>query len=195
MSKNCYNLLSFWGNARVDAQVSRWKSRLEEAANSGALLSDTDHILAIFFGSEFNLSSSTEILLEYEDEIISAGPKEIGLVSQAQRPELLEKLLACYLYRFDKRVVVRNYYHIIEHGMCGVSYTSPYNSLDAYNQYTTIASDYESFTLPEEAETYAEKELQVAEIQIIEYFLDDMPQTKSTFKKNVASKQIDWESI
>ena len=196
MSQNCYNLLSFWGNAKVNAQVAQWKSRIDEVIDSGKTSNNSNTILSILLAESSN-EREAEIgvgLVGFESEIINAGNNQIGILSSGQRPELLEEALACFLYKLDKKVVVRNSFHNLD-GLYGVAYTAPYDSTSAYSQFTSIVCDYEDFEFPEDAEFDAEEKLEEAENEIIEFFVDDMPETKSKFKKNIAKGRIDWDSI
>jgi len=196
MSQNCYNLLTFWGNAKVNAQVAQWKSRIDEVIDSGKTSNDSNMILSILF-AESSSGQEAEIgvrLVGFESEIINAGNNQIGILSSEQRPDLLEEALACFLYKLDKKVVVRNSFHNLD-GLYGVAYTAPYDSTSAYSQFTSVVCDYEDFEFPEDAELDAEEKLEEAENEIIEFFVDDMPETKSKFKKNIAKGRIDWDSI
>jgi hypothetical protein len=196
MSQNCYNLLTFWGNTKVNAQVAQWKSRIDEDTDSGKTSNDSNTILSILLAESSN-GRETEIgvgLVGFESEIINAGNNQIGILSSGQRPELLEDALACFLYKLDKKVVVRNSFHNLD-GLYGVAYTAPYDSTSAYSQFTSIVCDYDDFEFPEDAELDAEEKLEEAENEIIEFFVDDMPETKSKFKKNIAKGRIDWDSI
>ena len=196
MSQNCYNLLTFWGNTKVSAQVAQWKSRIDEVIDSGKTSNDSNTILSILLAESSN-GREAEIgvgLVGFESEIINAGNNQIGILSSGQRPELLEEALACFLYKLDKNVVVRNSFHNLD-GLYGVAYTAPYDSTSAYSQFTSIVCDYDDFEFPEDAELDAEEKLEEAENEIIELFVDDMPETKSKFKKNIAKGRIDWDSI
>jgi len=196
MSQNCYNLLTFWGNSKVNAQVAQWKSRIDEVIDSGKTSNDSTTILSILLAESSN-GREAEIgvgLVGFESEIINAGNNQIGILSSGQRPELLEEALACFLYKLDKKVVVRNSFHNLD-GIYGVAYTAPYDSTSAYSQFTSIVCDYDDFEFPEDAELDAEEKLEEAENEIIEFFVDDMPETKSKFKKNIAKGRIDWDSI
>ena len=196
MSQNCYNLLTFWGNSKVNAQVDQWKSRIDEVIDSGKTSNDSNTILSILLAESSN-GREAEIgvgLVGFESEIINAGNNQIGILSSGQRPELLEDALACFLYKLDKKVVVRNSFHNLD-GIYGVAYTAPYDSTSAYSQFTSIVCDYDDFEFPEDAELDAEEKLEEAENEIIEFFVDDMPETKSKFKKNIAKGRIDWDSI
>jgi hypothetical protein len=196
MLQNCYNLLAFWGNAKVNALVSIWKSKIEEIIDSGKTPNDSSGILLILL-SEFSNGRKSEIsvgLVRFETEVINAGVNEFGILSLGQRPEFLEEALACLLYKLDKNIVVRNSFHTLD-GLYGVSYTAPYDSTSAYSQYTTLACDYDEFEFPEDAESATEESLEKAENEIIEFFIDDMPETLSKFKKNIAKGRIDWDSI
>ena len=46
-----------------------------------------------------------------------------------------------------------------------------------------------------EAEDEANDRLEEEECQIIEYFVDDMPQTKSVLKKHLPKGKIDWSAL
>jgi hypothetical protein len=196
MSENCYNLLAFWGNAKVNAQVALWKSKIDELIDSGKTLNDSNGILSVLL-SESSNGRKAEIsvgLIGFETEVINAGVNQFGILSSGQRPELLEEALACLLYKLDKKVVVRNSFNNLD-GLYGVAYTAPYDSTSAYSQYATVTCDYDEFEFPEDAEADAEERLEEAENKIIEYFIDDMPDTLSKFKKNIAKGRIDWDSI
>lgn len=196
MSENCYNLLAFWGNAKVNAQVALWKSKIDELIDSGKTLNDSNGILSVLL-SESRNGREAEIsvgLVGFETEVINAGANQFGILSSGQRPGLLEEALACLLYKLDKKVVVRNSFNNLD-GLYGVAYTAAYDSTSAYSQYATVTCDYDEFEFPEEAEADAEERLEEAENKIIEYFIDDMPETLSKFKKNIAKGRIDWDSI
>lgn len=196
MSQNCYNLLAFWGNAKVNAQVALWKSKIDELIDSGKTLNDSNAILSVLLsgstnGREADISVG---LIGFETAVINSGANQIGILSSGQRPELLEEAVACLLYKLDKKVVVRNSFHNLD-GLYGVAYTAPYDPTSAYSQYATVTCDYDEFEFPEDAEADAEERLEEAENEIIEYFIDDMPETISKFKKNIAKGRIDWDSI
>lgn len=196
MSENCYNLLAFWGNAKVNAPVALWKSKIDELIDSGKTLNDSNGILSVLL-SESSNGREADIsvgLVGFENEVINAGANQFGILSSGQRPGLLEEALACLLYKLDKKVVVRNAFNNLD-GLYGVAYTAAYDSTSAYSQYATVTCDYDEFEFPEEAEADAEERLEEAENKIIEYFIDDMPETLSKFKKNIAKGRIDWDSI
>ena len=110
MSKNYYNLLSFWGNAKVKDQVTQWKNKITEANNSGVDIK-TFQSLKNWLSNEIKSPLGTEdYFLSIDHEITNPAMDEIGFVSTIERPESLEIFLACLLHKLDKNVVIRNSY-------------------------------------------------------------------------------------
>ena len=179
MTIHCYNLISFLGNAKVKAQVTAWSEQLSAATFE---LKDRNHtplIAKVLLGeNDSNRFFDTGCeWINADEDSLTAQPDEIALCSSWHRPSELEKMLACLLYKLDKRVVVRNSYNC-EDGSWGVAYTTPVSATDAYSQFVTVEQD-------EDGDDMESKMLEAEQELLVDIFLDDMPDLTKVIKKHL----------
>ena len=196
MSNSCYNLITFWGNSKVLAQVKIWNDALR---NVDVPADDKDRLSAIrlvFFPkatSDENVDLGSK-WVRLNEVALTPEENQLALESANCRPEELENHIASLLYKADKKVVLKNNFNL-DTGEIGVSYTAPYDEDGAYSQEALVTCEYEDFDEASDAEEDAAERLKSEEQEILEYFVDDMPDTKSTLKKNLPKGMIDWSSI
>ena len=196
MANNCYSMLTFWGNAKVLEQVERWKEAL---ANVEVPATDEGRLSAVRLVFYSTIPDNQDIdygskWIHVEDEALSPEPGQMAFCSAWDRPAKFEEHLASLLYKLDKKVVIKNNFNISD-GSFGIAYTAPYDEDGAYSQYAYVTCDYDDYDDAQEAEDEANERLEEQECQIIEYFVDDMPQTKSVLKKHLPKGKIDWNSL
>lgn len=196
MANNCYNLIEFWGNDKVQAQVKKWNTQLasyeptKDDLNCARAIKDT-------FYPELSADELPEYGSKwvYQDEASTgSGDDELGLRSAWGNPKELEMRLACLLYPLDKNVIVRNRFNI-EDGSEGVSYSTPESDSVAYHQEVLVECDYSSYEESEDAENEVfEKLLEEERDMLSDYFLDDKPHLAKIFKKRMPELDLDWQS-
>jgi hypothetical protein len=196
MANNCFSLLTFWGNAKVQDQVNRWKEQLATVDVPATDESRLEAIRLVFYP---NVPSDQQIdygckWVHVEDEALSPEAGQIAFCSAWERPGKLEEHIASLLYKLDKKVVIRNNFNISD-GSFGIAYTAPYDEEGAYSQQALVNCAYDEYDDAQDAEDDANERLEEEECQIIENFVDDMPQSKSVLKKNLPKGKIDWSSL
>lgn len=196
MANNCYSMLTFWGNTKVLDQVERWKEQLATVDIPATQDGKLSAIRLVFYPN-----IPTDQTIDYgsmwvrvEDEALSPEIGQLAFCSAGERPAQLEEHIASLLYKLDKKVVIKNNFNLSD-GSFGVAYTAPYDEDGAYSQEAIVTCDYDDYDDEQEAEDAANERLEEEECQIIEYFVDDMPQTKSVLKKHLPKGKIDWNSL
>ena len=194
MANNCYNTYTFLGNAKVLKQVKEWKLALDKVL---ATPDDPECMRAIrdvFYPNdghdEIDIGSSWA---HQDDDSIGPGEGQLGFISAWAPPNELHKRMACLLYELDKHAVIKNNFHV-EDGSMGVSYASPHNAKNAYLQEAMVEVDEDDFEDIEEAEEDAQERLAEIELEILDFFMDDMQGTCKVIKKHMPHLNIDWDA-
>ena len=194
MANNCYNLFQFLGNAKVKKQIATWKEQLDLIKPT-----DTDPDCMRAIRDVFYPDVPDNEVIDYgcdfvyaDEECLSPEGDEIAIVSAWTPPNALQERLACLLHPLDKRVVVRNQFNA-EDGTQGVAYAAAYDPHHSYIQETSVVvdSDEEDSEL---AENEAQEQLREQELEILDYFMDDMEGTVKTIKKHMPDLDIDWSN-
>lgn len=184
MANECYNMFSFYGNKKVIEQVKAWR---ESLANYPATEEDPHCMGAIteIFYPEIDDKKSIDLGSKWvheDNSSLSPEDDQISLTSAWHAPKELQQRMACLLYKLDKHVVVENSFNI-EDGTIGVAYASPYDDENAYFQDAVVELDSEGYDDISEAEDAAYDELKAAEIEILDFLMDDMEGTYKVIKK------------
>jgi hypothetical protein len=187
MANHCYNLIQFLGNPKVKAQVKRWNTELKSYQPTKDDPYCMRAIREVFY-PEFAKDAELDMGSKWvhpDEQSIGSDDDELGLQSAWDRPDNLERRLACLLYPLDKNVVVRNLFNI-EDGSCGVSYTAAHDTENSYSQvaFVEVDEDYEGDIALEGAD--ASEKLRIEEVNVLfDMFLDDMPHLKKVIKKHL----------
>ena len=185
-----------WTGHQGLEQVERWK---EELANVQVPTSDEERLSTVQLVFYPNVPSEQPIDLGSkwvyaEKDALSPEVGQIAFCSAWNRPSKLEEHLASLLYTLDKKVVIKNNFNISD-GSLGIAYTAPYDEEGAYSREVQVTCDYDEYDDAEEAEEDANERLEEEECEMIEDFVDDMPQVKSVLKKHLPKGKIDWSSL
>ena len=184
MANECCNMFSFYGNKKVIEQVKAWR---ESLANFSSTQEDPECMRAIteIFYPEVEDKKSIDMGSKWvheDNSSLSPEDDQISLTSAWHAPNELHQKIACLLFKLDKHVVVENSFNI-EDGTIGVAYASPHDGENAYFQDAVIELDSEGYEDVTEAEEAAYAELKEAEIEILNFLMDDMPGTYKVIKK------------
>jgi hypothetical protein len=194
MANNCYNTYTFLGNAKVLKQAKEWKLALDKVVATPDDPECMRAIREVFYPNddddEIDIGSSWA---HQDDDSIGSGEGQLGFISAWSPPNELHKRMACLLYALDKHVVIQNNFHV-EDGSMGVSYASPHDAKNAYLQEAMVEVDEDDFEDIEEAEEDAQERLAEMELEILDFFMDDMQGTSKVIKKHMPHLDLDWDA-
>ena len=193
MANNCYNTYTFLGNAKVLKQVKEWKLALDKVEATPDDPECMRAIREVFYpnngNDEIDIGSSWA---HQDDDSIGSGDGQLGFTSAWSPPNELHKRMCCLLYALDKHAVIKNNFHI-EDGSMGVSYASPHDANNAYLQEAMVEMDEDDFEDIEEAEEDTQERLAEMELEILDFFMDDMRGTFKVIKKHMPHLELDWD--
>lgn len=184
MANNCYNIYSFYGNKKVIEQVKKWKEELNSIPSTDEDPYCKVAVFRVFYPNIENIES-VELgskWVHQDDNSISPSDEQIGFLSAWGPPNSLLKNMACLLFKLDKTVVIENNFNI-DNGTIGVSYVSPYDEENCYIQEAHFEFERNEVEDLDTAYEIIQGKLMEAQIEILDYLMDDMPGTAKKIKK------------
>jgi hypothetical protein len=191
MANSCWNSFSFFGNRKVMEQADLWIKALDLICRSENI-NYLEATQKIFYANDKGEYNTLDMEWINPDPTFDT-PKEIGLISLWGPPNAFQDYITLILFKFDHKVVVRNYFRT-EANQLGVRYTTPEDAESVYTQSAEVnVGDLDANISTDQIFDNLGELLEAKEKEIIEYLIDDMPGRAKKLKKSFMYLEIDWD--